>query len=72
MSIEALSDPDNPTCKKCGGRVIVVLNRAWCVKRYGDGGCGSDFVRRDGRWKALKIHTPPVSGSPSVYMQEIE
>lgn len=39
-----------PTCKRCGGHVIVVLKRAWCMRRYVDGGCGYDFIQRDGRW----------------------
>lgn len=40
-----------PVCKKCGGHVIVVLKRAWCVKPYADGGCGRDFVFKRGKWR---------------------
>ena len=34
-----------PTCPHCGGRVIVVLRRAWCAKAYANGGCGSHWPR---------------------------
>jgi hypothetical protein len=45
----------DPTCKKCGGPVIVVLKRAWCVQRYDLGGCGGYWVLRNGKWKAVSL-----------------
>lgn len=41
----------NPPCKKCGGPVVVVLNRAWCVGRYSEGGCGGYWERKGGKWR---------------------
>ena len=39
-------------CPVCGGfDVIIVLKRAWCVKRYDLGGCGSFFRCVGGPWK---------------------
>ena len=38
-------------CTKCGGRVVVVIARAWCVEPYANGGCGSYFALRGGKWE---------------------
>ena len=34
-----------PRCPNCGGPVVVVGRRAWCVETYANGGCGTDFAR---------------------------
>jgi len=33
----------DPTCKRCGGRVVTLSSRAWCSKASIDGGCGGIF-----------------------------
>lgn len=32
-------------CRRCGGEVIEVLLRAWCIRPYASGGCGSFWAR---------------------------
>ena len=39
------------TCPRCGGDTICVGARAFCAKIYRDGGCGTNWVRRGGRWR---------------------
>lgn len=34
-------------CHICGGHVVIVGKRAWCVKRYVDGGCGAYWTATD-------------------------
>lgn len=38
-------------CKRCGGEVMLLGDRAWCMKPYADGGCGGHFRYVDGRWR---------------------
>lgn len=39
-------------CPKCGGSLVVVAKRAWCIARYRDGGCGSFFtLNGNGDWR---------------------
>lgn len=33
-----------PSCPKCGGEVVIVNRRAWCIRPIGSGGCGT-FVQ---------------------------
>lgn len=40
----------NGTCKTCGGTVAVIGLRAWCMKTYATGGCGSFWAYARGRW----------------------
>lgn len=45
---------DDPTCKKCGGRMNVLgLSRAWCMKPSLDGGCGRVYHHDGDRWRLL-------------------
>jgi hypothetical protein len=39
------------TCPACGGDVVEVGKRAWCVKLYATGGCGGFWQLRAGRWR---------------------
>lgn len=42
------------TCS-CGGVIVEVHARRWCIKRYADGGCGGVWMRgQDGLWRAQK------------------
>jgi hypothetical protein len=43
---------DDPTCKRCGGRMNVLgFSRAWCMKPTEEGGCGQVFYHTiTGRW----------------------
>lgn len=38
-------------CKRCGGRIILFGDRAWCAKPSENGGCGGHFREVEGRWK---------------------
>ncbi len=42
-------------CPRCGGSVIVVLLRAWCMRAYTAGGCGSFFTSSNGRWRRVVV-----------------
>lgn len=44
------SDEPGP-CKRCGGRIILLGDRAWCAKPSLDGGCGGHFMEVDGKWR---------------------
>lgn len=38
------------TCRRCGGEVVSVGRRAWCIRPYADGGCGAFYVQRGRDW----------------------
>ena len=40
-------------CSHCGGLVVVLLARAWCLKLYAEDGCGGFWQRRGGRWRLV-------------------
>lgn len=44
------SRPRLAACPTCGGPVASVLRRAWCIRPYDIGGCGSFFQWRGGSW----------------------
>ncbi len=38
-------------CPICGGEVVTVQKRAWCVKTYATGGCGGYWTLRAQTWR---------------------
>ena len=42
--------PQPESCPTCGGPLITVLARRWCVQPYSKNGCGGFWVLRRGRW----------------------
>lgn len=45
-------------CPDCGGELLTVGGRRWCIQPYHENGCAGFWTRRRDGWRREAWHTP--------------